>query len=127
MWNVKKILYIILTGFTVSGFMKALGNYFHSGNYQIRILIGALFTAIVADGIITMYLIQNGLAQEGNPFMVYWVAENRLISLKICGGILVGICLWSMHNRRPRLSVIFTSILLTGYIFIIIWNLLILW
>jgi hypothetical protein len=106
--------------------MKVLSNYFHDGNYQIRILIGALFTAMVADGIITMYLVHGGFAQEGNPFMVSWVAENKLLTLKIGGGILVGICLWSMHLRHPRLSVIFTSILLTGYILIIGWNLLIL-
>ena len=105
---------------------EPLKSYFNTVNYQIRILIGALFAAIVADGIITMHLVQNGFAQEGNPFMVYWVAENKLLTLKICGGLIAGIYLWSVYRRHPRLSIVFTSILLAGYVFIIGWNLLIL-
>ncbi len=104
-------------------FMKALTNYFDAGHYQIRILIGALFAAIVADGVITMYLVHSGFAQEGNPFLEYWVAENKLLVMKICGGLLAGLYLWSVYRKHPRLSIIFTAILLTGYIFIVGWNL----
>ena len=106
--------------------MKALKNYFSTGNYQIRILLGALFAAIVADGIITRYLIHNGFAQEGNPFMVYWVVEDKLLSVKILGGLLAALYLWSVYRRFPKLSIIFTSIFLTGYLLIVCWNLLIL-
>jgi len=106
--------------------MKALRNYFPAGSYQIRILIGALFAAIVADGIITRYLVHNGFAQEGNPFMVHWVVEDKLLSIKILGGLLAVIYLWGIYRRHPKLSVVFTSIFLTGYLFIVCWNLLIL-
>ena len=106
--------------------MKANRDYFPLQTYQIRILLGALFAAVVADGIITMYLFHNGLAQEGNPFMVHWVVEDKLLSIKILGGLLAAIYLWNVFRRHPRLSIIFSSILLTGYLFIIGWNLLIL-
>lgn len=106
--------------------MKILKNYLPVSTYQIRILIGSLFAAIVADGIITMYLFHNGLAREGNPFLVHWVVEDKLLSIKILGGLLATIYLWSIYRRHPRLSIIFTSLLLTGYLFIICWNLLIL-
>jgi hypothetical protein len=106
--------------------MKALSHYFSVGSYQIRILIGALFAAIVADGIITRYLVHNGFAQEGNPFMVYWVVEDKLLSVKILGGLLAALYLWSIHRRFPKLSIIFTSVFLTGYLLIVCWNLLIL-
>ncbi len=106
--------------------MKAISENIHARGYQIRILIGALFAAIVADGIITMYLIRTGLAREGNPFMEYWVAQNQLIFYKVCGGILVAICLWSIYRRKPMVSIAFTSILLAVYVAIITWNLLIL-
>lgn len=106
--------------------MKALGNYFHASSYKIRILIGALFAAIVADGVITMHLVSSGLAREGNPFMQYWVSQNQLVYYKICGGILVAIALWSIYRRKPKTSIVFTSVMLAGYIFIIVWNLLIL-
>jgi hypothetical protein len=114
---------MVLTGFTLSGFMKALGNYFHQGNYQIRILLGALFAAIVADGVITMYLVGNGYGREGNPFMEYWLTEDKMIILKICGGLLAGLCLWSAYRRKPNLSVTITSVLLSVYVLIIGWNL----
>ena len=106
--------------------MKALRSYFPAGSYQIRILIGALFAAVVADGIITRYLIHNGFAQEGNPFMVHWVVEDKLLTIKILGGLLVAIYLWGIYRKHPKLSVVFTSIFLTGYLSIVCWNLLIL-
>jgi hypothetical protein len=106
--------------------MKNLRYYFPAASYQIRILIGALFAAIVADGIITRYLVHNGFALEGNPVVVQWLVEDKLLSVKILGGILAAFYIWSIYRKRPRLSVIFTSIFLVGYLFIICWNLLIL-
>ena len=99
--------------------MKTPKEYFPLGIYQIRILIGALFAAIVADGIITMYLFHNGLAQEGNPFMVHWVVEDKLLSIKILGGLLAVIYLWNIFRRHPKLSIAFSSVLLLGYLSII--------
>ena len=106
--------------------MKATREYLPSGIYKIRILLGALFAAVVADGIITMYLFHSGIAKEGNPFMVHWVVEDKLLSIKILGGSLAVIYLWNVFRRHPRLSIAFSSILLMGYLFIISWNLMIL-
>lgn len=103
--------------------MKTPREYFPLGIYQIRILIGALFAAIVADGVITMYLFHNGFAQEGNPFMVHWVVEDKLLSIKILGGLLAAIYLWNIFRRHPKLSIAFSSVLLMGYLSIICWNL----
>jgi hypothetical protein len=102
---------------------KTVKGYFDASTYQIRILTGALFAAIVADGVITRYLVHNGLAQEGNPFMQYWVDIDKILTLKICGGLIAALYLWSIYRRHPRLSIVFTSILLAGYIFIVGWNL----
>ena len=101
-------------------------NYISQSSYKIRILIGALFAAIVADGVITRYLVHNGYAKEGNPFMEHWVVEDKLLTIKLLGGLLVAIYLWHIYQRHPRLSICFSSIFLAGYIFIVIWNLLIL-
>jgi len=103
--------------------MKIRKNCFPVDTYQIRILIGALFATIVADGIITMYLFHSGLAREGNPLMVYWVVEDKLLSVKILGGLLAAMYLWNIFRRHPNLSISLTSILLTGYILIVSWNL----
>ena len=104
-------------------FMAIFKDYLSKGNYKIRILVGSLFAAIVADGIITRFLVHNGFAREGNPFLEYWVVEDKLLSIKILGGLLAVIYLWSIYRRHPRLSIIFTSIFLAWYTFIVVWNL----
>ena len=54
------------------------------------------------------------------------VEVQGVVGVAFIQAILVGICLWSIYRRHPRLSIAFTALLLIGYIFIIIWNLLIL-
>ena len=92
-------------------------------NYQIKILLGALFATIVADGIITRFLISRGLASEGNPFLGDWVYNEAFYTLKICGALLALMYLWSIYKRYPRLSIGLTSLFLLVYTFIIFWNL----
>ena len=101
-------------------------SYFASG-YRIRILLGALLAAIVADGIITKFLVLNGFAVEGNPFLRSWVGEDTFLTLKLMGGLLAAMYLWSIYRRHPNLSIYFSSFFLVAYTFIIFWNLHILW
>ena len=105
--------------------MEKLKHYF-TGSYRIRILLGALFAAIIADGVITRYLVYNGFAREGNLILEYWVTEDKFLSLKILGGLLAAIYLWGIYRRHPKLSICCTSIFLIGYSLIVFWNLLIL-
>ena len=106
--------------------MASLRYYFSDRSYKIRILIGSLFAAVVADGIITKFLIENGFAREGNPFLTYWVVDDKFLLIKILGGLLVALYLWNINRRHPRVSICVSSLFLTGYVFIIIWNLLLL-
>ena len=112
-------------GVVLSKLVETQRHYF-AGSYRIRILLGSLFAAIVADGVITRFLVHNGFAYEGNPFLEYWVVEDKFLSIKILGGLLAALYLWSIYRRRPKLSIFFSSMFLTGYTFIVIWNLLIL-
>ena len=102
--------------------MEKLKCYF-AGSYRIRILLGSLFAAVVADGVITNFLVHNGFAYEGNPFLEYWVVENKFLSLKILGGLLAALYLWSIYRHHPKLSICFSSTFLIGYTFIVFWNL----
>jgi len=106
--------------------MVSLRQYISARSYKIRILIGSLFATVVADGIITKFLIDRGFAQEGNPFLADWVASEKLLYFKILGGFLVAFYLWNINRRHPKLSIWLSSLFLTGYIFIIVWNLLLL-
>ena len=106
--------------------MNTLSRYF-AGSYRIRILLGSLFAAIVADGIVTKFLVLNGFANEGNPFLHFWVGRDVFLTIKLLGGLLAAFYLWSIYKRHPKVSILCSSIFLTTYTFIIFWNLLILW
>ncbi len=106
--------------------MGILRTYF-AGSYQIRILLGSLLAAVVADGVITKYLVLNGFADEGNPFLRFWVGEDVFLTIKLLGGLLATLYLWSIYRRHPKLSIGFSSFFLTVYTFIVFWNVLILW
>lgn len=104
--------------------MENLRKYF-AGSYKIRILLASLVCAVVADGIITNYLVYNGLAVEGNPFLQFWVGHEDFLTIKFLGGLLASMYLWGMFRRNPDLSIGLSSLCLVGYTFILIWNLLI--
>jgi hypothetical protein len=104
--------------------MEDLRKYF-SGSYKIRILLASLICAIVADGVVTNYLVFNGLAFEGNPFLRFWVGHDDFLTIKFLGGLLASLYLWSMFRRYPNLSIGFSSLCLAAYTFILFWNLLI--
>lgn len=109
-----------------SAVMGILRTYF-AGSYQIRILLGSLLAAVVADGVITKYLVLNGFADEGNPLLRFWVGEDVFLTIKLLGGLLATLYLWSIYRRHPKLSIGFSSFFLTVYTFIVFWNVLILW
>lgn len=106
-------------------FTRTLTDYF-AGSHRIRILLGSLFAAIVADGIITKFLVSNGFATEGNPFLGDWVTNDKFFTLKIFGALLALCYLWSIYRRHPKLSISFSAILLAVYTFIVLRNVLIL-
>lgn len=106
--------------------LKAFENHF-AGSYQVRILLGALVAAIVADGVITKFLVLGGFAVEGNPFLCLLVEEDAFLTIKFLGGLLAAIYLWSIYRKHPKLSICCISVFLAAYTFIILWNLLILW
>ena len=111
-----------MSEYTKGSALERLKGYF-AGSYHIRILIGSLFATVVADGIITRYLVSKGLATEGNPFLGDWVHNNAFYTLKIFGALLACIYLWFISRRHPTLSIAFTCLLLAAYVYIVLWNL----
>ncbi len=102
--------------------MEILMTHF-AGSYRIRILLGSQFAAIVADGVITRFLVHNSLASEGNPFLSSWVGDDMFLTLKLLGGFLAAVCLWFIYKRYPKLTIYCSSFFLVAYTFIIFWNL----
>jgi len=105
--------------------LKTLKNYF-AGTYQIRLLLGALVSTVVADGVITEFLVKNRFAIEGNPFLRDWVSRDTFLVMKLLCGLLAALILWDVYKRNPKSSVITASFFVVLYTAIIFWNVLIL-
>ncbi|MFC1907993.1 DUF5658 family protein [Chloroflexota bacterium] len=102
--------------------MKILGNYF-IGSHKIRLLICTLTALVVADGLISKFIVEHGFAREGNPLLQIWVGENTFLALKLLGAILIAIILWDIYKQNPKLSYISTVLFVISYTAIVFWNL----
>jgi hypothetical protein len=85
-------------------------------------LLGLLVVFVISDGLLTHALIGDGLAREGNPFLVPIVAQGNLMLLKLVGTIVCVIILWDLYKRFPKLALISTSCLVVAYGVIVFWN-----
>lgn len=88
-------------------------------NYLLALLV--LFN--IADAVLTHFLVQFGMAREGNPFLLPLVGEPVFIVIKIAGALLCALILWDIYRRYPRLALVSTSIFTAGYGVIVFWNL----
>jgi hypothetical protein len=70
-------------------------------NRNARFMLYTLFGLIVADGLMTQFLVTN----------------------EISGAFLVTLLLWTKYNARPKLIYSITTIFLVFYTSIVFWNL----
>jgi hypothetical protein len=90
---------------------------------RIEYLLGTLLGLVVADGLISQFLIKSGMGQEGNPFIRAVVTENHFLVVKMCAAILIVLILWNIARRSPRLIFIFSACVVGIYTAILFWNL----
>jgi len=88
-----------------------------------RFMLYTLFGLIVADGLMTQFLVTNGHASEVNPFLQAWVGQELFLAIKISGAFLVTLLLWIKYNARPKLIYRSTAVFLAFYTSIVFWNL----
>ena len=96
---------------------------FNIKNRTMRLMLYTLFALIVADGLITQFLVTNGHALEANPFLRAWVGQDLFLTIKVSGAFLATLLLWIKYNRYPKLVNIIVSVFLTLYTGIVFWNL----
>jgi hypothetical protein len=89
---------------------------------KIEYLLGTLLALVVADGIISQFLIKEGLGQEINPFLKTLATDSDFLIIKMCGAILCVIILWNLAKRSPRLIFVFSSCVVASYTAILFWN-----
>lgn len=88
----------------------------------MKILLSVLVVFVVLDGILTRFLIDGGLALEGNPLLQRLVGENVFIVLKVFGASLCALILWDIYKRYPRLAKVATWCCVVFYGGIVLWN-----
>ena len=89
----------------------------------MKYLLSLLVIFVVSDGLVTNYLISNGLGREGNPLLQPLVGDIGFIILKIVGALLCAVILWDVSRRYRKLALITTSCGVVFYAVIVLWNL----
>jgi hypothetical protein len=90
---------------------------------KIEYLLGTLLGLVVADGLLSQFLIKSGIGQEVNPLLKTLVAEDSFLIIKMCGAIICVLILWNMARRVPRTAFIVSVSLVAVYTAILFWNL----
>lgn len=96
---------------------------FNVESRTMRFMLYTLFGLIVADGLITQFLVTNGHATEINPFLQAWVGQDIFLAIKISGAFLATLFLWIKYNTMTKLIYGITAVFLTLYTGIVFWNL----
>ena len=94
---------------------------------RTKLLIGIIAVLVVADGVITRFLITRELGTELNPFLKNLVMDEKFLWLKIIGGLLVALILWDISRRaiaKGRFRRLTTTlyVLFGLYLLIVLWN-----
>lgn len=96
---------------------------FHIESRTVRYTLYALFCTIVADGLITQFLVTGVQRSELNPFLEAWVGQGSFLAIKISGAFLATLLLWINYGRKPKLVYAIAVAFLTFYTIILFWNL----
>jgi hypothetical protein len=85
-------------------------------------LLGTLLSLVVADGIVSQFLIKGGVGREGNPLLRVLIAESDFLIIKMCAAIICVIILWNIARRLPRLIFVLSACFVGIYTAILFWN-----
>ena len=88
----------------------------------MKYLLSLLVVFVVSDGLLTNFLIGDGLAREGNPLLQPIVGETGFIILKVVGALVCAFILWDIYKKFPKLALISTWCFVAFYGVIMLWN-----
>ena len=89
----------------------------------MRLTLYTLFGLIVADGLLTSFLVTNGHASELNPFLQAWVSHELFLAIKVSGAFLAILLLWIKYHKQPKLVCMIATAFLAFYTGVVFWNL----
>jgi hypothetical protein len=95
---------------------RKMSKWLHGKIRQARYLLILLVGLVVADGLISNFIVQNGLGKEGNPFIQNIVGQSSFVFIKLVGAFISAIILWRVirkHTRLGLVSIIFYIVVYT--------------
>jgi hypothetical protein len=92
---------------------------------QFICLLGTLVALVVADGLLSQFLIGSGLGTESNPFIAGWVSDSNFLYMKLAGALLCALILWDVYKSRHRLAILASLVFVTLYTGIVYWNIIV--
>lgn len=87
--------------------------------YLLCLLLGL----VVVDGLLSNFIVQMGVGQEGNPFIRSIVGQTSFISIKLLAALIGGLLLWRVFIRHPKLGLVSIIFFVVLYTAILWWNL----
>jgi hypothetical protein len=97
--------------------------FLHIESRTVRYTLYVLFGIIVADGVLTQFLVTNGYGLEANPLLAPLVGGGSFLAIKVSAAFLATLFLWIKYNARPRLVYRIAVVALGVYTTIVYWNL----
>ena len=90
---------------------------------EARYLLCLLGSLVVADGLISNYIVRSGLGREGNPFIQSIVGQTSFIFIKLTAAFIGALILWNVFRQHPRLGLVSIIFFVVLYTAIVWWNL----
>ncbi len=101
--------------------MKRVSHYF-GGSRQIKNVLVILVALVVADGIISQFLVNYQLGYEWNPFLQTLVGQDYFLLIKLAAALLCALILWDIHKTRPRAALASSLFSVVFYTVLVYWN-----
>ena len=102
--------------------LKRVSNYFGRSRIMKRVL-ATLVALVVADGILSQFLVSYGLGREGNPFLQTFVEQDNFPLIKLAAALLCALILWDIYKTRPRVAIAGSLSFVALYTVLVYWNL----
>lgn len=105
--------------------MKALEvpSFLRIESRTVRYTLYVLFGIIVADGLLSQFLVTGGYGLEANPLLAHLVGGESFLAIKISAAFLATLLLWIKYNTKPRFVYTIAVVALGFYTTIVYWNL----
>ena len=92
---------------------------------HLKLLWGALFALIMADGIITEVSIDNSVGYEANPFLADMLGSTSFFLFKLLGAVAVILFLRNVSQKHYRVGLAGSCIAVLLYVVVVFWNVLV--